>query len=91
MQRLNITQLATLLEFDRRGTMAEAAEALGYTPGAVSQQLAELERNVGVPLIMKVGRRAILTDAGRVLVDQAERILAVEERARDLVKAKVKS
>lgn len=85
MQRLNITQLATLREFDRRGTMAEAAEALGYTPGAVSQQLAELERSVGTPLIMRVGRRAMLTDAGRVLVSQAERVLAAEERARDLV------
>lgn len=85
MSRLNITQLATLREFARRGTMAAAADELGYTPGAVSQQLSELERAVGVPLITKVGRRAVLTDAGRALVAQASRVLAAEERAREAV------
>ena len=82
MARLNLTQLATLREFSRRGTMAKAAEALGYTPGAVSQQIAELERSVGIELLVKVGRRAVLTDAGRVLASEADRVLMAEERAR---------
>ena len=85
MARLNLTQLATLREFHRRGTMAAAAEALGYTPGAVSQQIAELERAVGTSLIMKVGRRAVLTDAGRVLAAESERVLIAEDRARQAV------
>ena len=85
MTRLSLTQLAALREFARRGTMAEAADELGYTPGAISQQLTELERAVGVPLLGKVGRRAVLTDAGRVLAAEAGRILDAEERARDLV------
>lgn len=85
MARLNLNQLATLREFARRGTMAAAADVLGYTPGAVSQQIAELERSVGVPLVAKVGRRAVLTDAGRALVAQAGRVLSAEERAREAV------
>lgn len=85
MGRLNLTQLATLREFALRGTMAAAADELGYTAGAVSQQLAELERAIGAALIAKVGRRAVLTDAGRALVAEAERVLAAEERARAAV------
>ena len=85
MPRLSITQLATLREFARQGTMAAAADELGYTPGAVSQQIAQLEKAVGVDLIVKVGRRAILTDAGRALADEAERVLFAEERARQVV------
>jgi DNA-binding transcriptional LysR family regulator len=85
MARLNLTQLATLREFARRGTMAKAAEALGYTPGAVSQQISELERSVGMPLLAKVGRRAVLTDAGRALAAEADRVLAAEDRAREAV------
>ena len=86
MARLNLTQLATLREFSRRGTMAKAAEALGYTPGAVSQQIAELERSVGIALLVKVGRRAVLTDAGRVLASEADRVLLAEERARQALR-----
>lgn len=85
MARLNLTQLATLREFARWGTMSEAADVLGYTPGAVSQQLAELEKAVAVPLFVKNGRRAVLTDAGRVLAAEADRVLAAEDRARQSV------
>ena len=85
MSHLNLTQLATLREFARRGTMAAAADVLGYTPGAVSQQIAELERAVGAELVAKVGRRAVLTDAGRILVSEAERVLAAEDRAMQAV------
>ena len=46
--RLNLTQLTTLRELVRRGTLAAAAEHLGYTPGAVSQHLASLEAALGV-------------------------------------------
>lgn len=85
MARLNLTQLATLREFARWGTMSEAADMLGYTAGAVSQQLAELEKSVGVPLFVKNGRRAVLTDAGRALATEADRVLAAEDRARQSV------
>lgn len=78
---LNLTQLATLNEFVRRGSLTAAAEALGYTAGAASQQISALERSVGKPLLRKAGRNLVLTDAGRVLAEHAEAILLAESRA----------
>ncbi|GAA2069605.1 LysR family transcriptional regulator [Streptomyces albiaxialis] len=75
-------RLRMLRELARRGTMTEAAEALHYTPSAVSQQLSALEREVGVALLEHVGRRVRLTEAGQVLARHAVEVLAAEERAR---------
>jgi DNA-binding transcriptional LysR family regulator len=79
--------LRSLHEFARLGTIAAVAEAGGYTPGAVSQQLATLERAAGQPLLDRVGRRLQLTDAGLVLVEHAERILRSEDAARHALEA----
>ena len=48
---LDVHRLRLLLEFAERGTIAAAAAALGYTPSAVSQQLAALEREAGAALL----------------------------------------
>src|SRR5579875_2790003 len=77
---LDIRRLRMLKEFAERGTIAAAAAALGYTPSAVSQQLAVLEREAGVPLLDRSARAAELTDARR-LAASAERILAMMELA----------
>ncbi|MDA0181923.1 LysR family transcriptional regulator [Solirubrobacter phytolaccae] len=79
--------LRSLREIARHGTIAAAAEAQGYTAGAVSQQLAVLERAAGRPLLERVGRRVQLTDAGRVLVEHAGHILRAEEEARAALEA----
>ena len=79
--RLNLTQLSTLRELVRRGTLAAAAEHLGYTPGAASQHLASLEAALGVALVERSGRQLVLTDAGRVMAGHAEELLAAEARA----------
>ena len=79
--RLNLTQLSTLRELVRRGTLAAAAEHLGYTPGAASQHLASLEASLGVALVERSGRHLVLTDAGRVMAEHAEQLLAAEVRA----------
>ena len=63
--------LRALKEVASRGTMIAAAEALGYTTGAISQQLAALETSVGTPLLQRVGRTVELTDAGVVLAKHA--------------------
>ena len=55
--------------------MAAVADALQFTPSAVSQQLAVLEREAGVPLLEKAGRTLRLTDAALVLVGHAEALL----------------
>jgi DNA-binding transcriptional LysR family regulator len=70
-----------LHEFATRGSIARTADALGYTPSAVSQQLAVLEREAGTPLLDRTARSAGLTDAGRRLAIHAERILAMVEEA----------
>ncbi|REK87784.1 LysR family transcriptional regulator [Streptomyces inhibens] len=74
-------QLKTLLELTRSGTMTAAAAALGYTPGAVSQHIAALERATGTELVRRTGRRVELTDAGHTLATHAERILAAQAEA----------
>lgn len=65
-----------LVELSRLGTMSAVAAATGYGTSAVSQQLATLEREAGVPLLEAAGRRVRLTPAGRRLVGHAEGILA---------------
>jgi DNA-binding transcriptional LysR family regulator len=74
-------QLRSLVELTRRGTVTAVAQALGYTPGGVSQQIAALEKSTGMRLLRRVGRRVELTDAGMTLAGHAERILATEAEA----------
>ncbi len=78
---LSLTRLRMLRELHRRGTITAAAAALHYTASAVSQQLAQLERDTGTRLIERRGRRVQLTDLGVVLAEHAEEILASVERA----------
>jgi DNA-binding transcriptional LysR family regulator len=78
---LDLGRLKILRELDARGTVTAAAHELGYTPGAVSQQLAALQREAGVALIEKAGRGVRLTPAGHVLVRHADRLLAGVEAA----------
>ena len=73
-------RLLVLREFVAQGTIAGAAEALAFTPSAVSQQLAQLQREAGVELFRKRGRRLELTDAGRMLAARAGDVLAELER-----------
>ncbi|MFI5733299.1 LysR family transcriptional regulator [Kribbella sp. NPDC051587] len=85
---LDVRKLRLLRELARRGTIAAVAEALAYTPSAVSQQLTALERETGVPLLERTGRRVILTPAAHGLVEHTESILALlEEAATDLENA----
>src|SRR6201992_3154158 len=74
---LDVRRLRLLLELTRRGTITAVAGALAYTPSAVSQPLAALEREAGVPLLERTGRRVALTPAGVVLARYAESVLAV--------------
>jgi len=71
---LGVWRLQLLREISRRGSIKAAAEAMQITPSAVSQQLAILEREAGVELLEKSGRRVRLTDAGLRLVRHADTI-----------------
>ncbi|MEV0397126.1 LysR family transcriptional regulator [Polymorphospora rubra] len=78
---LDVHRLRLLRELAMRGTIAAVAEALSYSPSAVSQQLSVLEREVGTPLLERVGRGVRLTAPAQVLVGHADAILARLERA----------
>jgi DNA-binding transcriptional LysR family regulator len=78
---LELRRLRLLSELHARGTIAAVADALQFTPSAVSQQLAMLEREAGVPLIERAGRGVRLTDAALVLVEHAEALLERAARA----------
>ena len=73
---LDTRRLKVLCEVARRGSFSAAADALGYTQPAVSRQIATLEAEVGAMLVLRVPHGAVLTDAGRLLVERAESILA---------------
>ena len=75
-------RLQLLLELSRLGSMREVALELGTTTSTVSQQIAVLARETGVPLIEPDGRRVRLTPAGRRLAERAVTILAEVEAAR---------
>ena len=72
---LDLRRLRLLHELHARGTIAAVADALQFTPSAVSQQLAVLEREAGVPLLERAGRGVRLTDAAIVLVRHAGALL----------------
>lgn len=73
---IDLASLVALRAVDTHGSVVAAADALGFTPSAVSQQVKRLERQVGVPLLERVGRGVMLTHAGRHLVDEGSRLLA---------------
>src|SRR4051812_40674905 len=73
---IGLAALASLRAVDTPGSVVAAADALGFTPSAVSQQVKRLEKQTGVPLLERVGRGVMLTDHGRHLVDAGGRLLA---------------
>ena len=77
----DVRRMRVLREVSERGTIAAAARALAFTPSAVWQQLAALEREAGVALLDRHGGRVRLTEAGRRLVARTEAILAELEAA----------
>jgi DNA-binding transcriptional LysR family regulator len=78
---LDVRKMLLLRELSRLGTIGAVAEAQFCTPSAVSQQLRSLEREAGVPLIRRAGRRVELTPAGADLAVRAGPVLALLEQA----------
>ncbi|MFE0172114.1 LysR family transcriptional regulator [Streptomyces sp. NPDC059002] len=77
----DLHRLRLLRELKHRGTLAAVATALSYSPSSVSQQLSQLETEVGVPLLEPVGRRVRLTPQAEILVTHTEAVLERLERA----------
>lgn len=83
--RINLIHLSTLEAITRLGTLAAAADELGYTPGALSQQMDALSRSVGAPVLERVGRLVELTDVGRAVASHVDGVLAAERLLLDEV------
>ncbi|MDC0765501.1 LysR family transcriptional regulator [Streptomyces sp. HD] len=78
---LDLQRLRALHAVSVHGTVGAAAGALGYTPSAVSQQIAKLERETRTVLLEREGRGVRLTAEALQLVDAAQELLAIVERA----------
>ena len=78
---LDVRRLRLLRELQIRGTLAGVAEALSFSPSAVSQQLSLLEKEVGVELLRSSGRRVVLTPQAEILVSHTAEVLRTLERA----------
>ncbi|HEX6445552.1 MAG TPA: LysR family transcriptional regulator [Streptosporangiales bacterium] len=79
---VDVRRLAILEQLRQHGTVAATAAALHLTPSAVSQQLAVLAREIGVPLVARHGRTVRLTPQAEVLLEHAATIRAQLERVR---------
>lgn len=84
----NITLFAlhTLLAVARSGSFAVAARQKGVTPSAVSRQIAVLEDELGFRLFDRTTRRLVLTEAGQLYVERAERLAFQLEEARTVAR-----
>ena len=79
---MDLRRLHVLREVGRSGSLTAAAAALSFTTSAVSQQVTKLERDMGVPLLERHPRGAVLTEAGRALLRYAEDIDRTIDAAR---------
>ncbi|GAA2985940.1 LysR family transcriptional regulator [Streptomyces drozdowiczii] len=71
---LDVRRMQILRSVVTSGSVTAAAAHLGYTPSAISQQMTALEKQVGLPLLERVGRGVQPTAAGLILTDYAARI-----------------
>jgi DNA-binding transcriptional LysR family regulator len=78
---LDLKRLRILREVSCRGSFSAAAESLYVSQSAVSQQVAALEAEVGVPLLLRLREGPVLTDAGRLLVSHADAAIARLDQA----------
>jgi len=84
---MTLQQLQYFLAAAEHGSFSAAAEELHLAQPSLSEQVRRLEGELGVALFHRVGRGVALTEAGRVLRPNAERVLAGVEEARDSVAA----
>jgi LysR family transcriptional regulator, low CO2-responsive transcriptional regulator len=85
MRALSLRQLRAFVEVAKAGAIGRAAEALHLTQPAVSMQIRDLERAVGLPVFERIGRGLRLTTTGEYLLVYARRILVTLKEAEDTI------
>src|SRR6476469_4723318 len=83
---LEIRHLRLVAGIADAGSMTRAAERLYVTQSALSHQLRDIEGRFGTPFFTRLGRRLILTAAGRRVLDAARRVIGEVERAEEDVR-----
>jgi DNA-binding transcriptional LysR family regulator len=78
---LDIDVLRTVVTASQLGSFNRAAEQVGRSQSAISQQIHKLEERVGQPLFRKQGRGLALTEAGEIILAYARRILDLNDEA----------
>ncbi|MGL3807632.1 LysR family transcriptional regulator [Paeniglutamicibacter sp. R2-26] len=84
---IDVQALRSLVAIERYGSVVAAAEALGFTASAVSQQVKKLERTLDAPLLERQGRGVRLTERGRLLAMEGGPLLRELERVTTLVES----
>lgn len=84
---MNFDRLRTFRALAESLHFRKTAEKLHVSQSAVSQQISTLEEELGVALVERIGRRTFLTPAGKILVEEAGKVLAAVERAGEAVRA----
>ena len=80
---LEIRHLRLVAGIADAGSMTRAAERLHLTQSALSHQLRDIEGRIGAPFFTRLGRRMVLTAAGRRVLETARRVIGDVERAED--------
>ncbi|WP_019615614.1 LysR substrate-binding domain-containing protein [Psychromonas ossibalaenae] len=80
MSPITLEALVVLDAIDKRGSYAAAAEQLNKVPSALSYIIQKLEEQLAVTIFQKQGRRAVLTPAGKNLLNEGRLILEATER-----------
>ncbi|QXQ16167.1 LysR substrate-binding domain-containing protein [Pseudomonas tolaasii] len=78
---LDLTVLRTLIAAEHLGAMSRAADKVGRSQSAVTQQIQKLEQRIGQPLFRKQGRGRVLTEAGEILLTYAQRMIELNDEA----------
>jgi DNA-binding transcriptional LysR family regulator len=86
-EAIGFAELEIFLEFARTQHLGRTAEALGRSVSSVQRAVRALEIRLGVPLVERDGRRVRLLHAGRVLADQAARVVRARSEAVNAVRA----
>lgn len=83
MENRNVTTFVKIVE---AGSFTKAAELLGYSQAAVTAQIKAMEKELGVPLFDRIGKRVYLTQEGKTFLPFARSMLKAEEEAVNSVK-----